>query len=61
MVLTFVGYQPRWRNYCYCLIVVTNFQYLNDDDDGDGGGDVADGDVAVDAAVVAVTYFVSVK
>jgi hypothetical protein len=41
--------------------VVTNFQYLNDDDDGDGGGDVADGDVAADGAVVAVTYFVSVK
>jgi hypothetical protein len=57
MVLTFVGYPLCWWNYGYCLTVATNFQYLDDDGDGDGGGD----DVAADAAVVAVTCFVSVK
>jgi hypothetical protein len=42
--------------------VVPSFQYLDGDDNGgDDCGDVADGDVAADAAVVAMTYFVSVK
>jgi hypothetical protein len=61
MVLTFVGYPLCWQNYCYCLMVAPNFQYL--DDDGDGGDDdvAADGAVAADAAVVAVTCFVSVQ